>query len=226
MPGDEWQRFANLRLLLSYMYAHPGKKLLFMGCEFGQYNEWYHERSLDWHLLDNPKHKGVYELVKVLNGLYKEEKSFHQIDFANDGFAWIDHTDWQNSVATFLRRGQSTKEAVAVACNFTPTPRPEYRLGVPFAGTWKVIFNSDDKVWGGSGMVETKSVESEPVLCHGRENSIRVTLPPLGALFLRGRIKEKEQKKENLKKTMPRPRMIRQGRNSPKKVVYFQNRIN
>jgi 1,4-alpha-glucan branching enzyme len=185
MPGDDWQKFANLRLLLSYMYAQPGKKLLFMGGEFGQWNEWYHEVSLDWHLLEYPFHSGVKRLVKDLNKLYRDEPTFHELDFHPDGFEWIDCSDSQGSILNLLRKGRSTSDMVLVALNFTPVPRLNYRVGVPRKGYWRELLNSDSMEYGGSGHGNLGGVEASPISFHGRPYSLTLTLPPLGAVFLK-----------------------------------------
>ncbi|OHB58932.1 MAG: hypothetical protein A2Y07_11740 [Planctomycetes bacterium GWF2_50_10] len=183
MAGDDWQKFANLRLLLSYMYAHPGKKLLFMGMEFGQWSEWDHDRSLDWHLLQYPQHQGVHKLVGVLNHLYKSIGAMHEVDFDQAGFQWLDLHDVSNSVLSFLRKDRSGEGQVVVVCNFTPVVRHNYRLGVPRQGFYREMFNSDSKDYGGSGQGNMGGVESRPVPFHGLEQSISMSLPPLGAIF-------------------------------------------
>jgi len=185
MPGDDWQKFANLRLLLGYMFAHPGKKLLFMGGEFGQWREWNHEESLDWHLLQYPPHRGVQKWVQDLNHFYKREPAMHELDFESNGFEWIDLNDWEQSVISFLRRGRSTKDIILVVCNFTPVPRYNYRVGVPVGGFWEEVLNSDAKLYGGSGHGNFGNVEATPVPFHGRFQSLSLTLPPLGVLFFK-----------------------------------------
>ncbi|MGH2626857.1 MAG: 1,4-alpha-glucan branching enzyme, partial [Anaerolineales bacterium] len=152
MPGDAWQQFATLRTLLGYMYAHPGKKLLFMGGEFGQVNEWYHEASLDWHLLQFSQHWGVLRWVADLNRLYRGEPAMHELDFDPAGFEWIDANDSEQSTVSFLRRGGSTDDLILVICNFTPVPRFGYRVGVPRPGRWQEMLNSDSPEYGGSGV--------------------------------------------------------------------------
>jgi 1,4-alpha-glucan branching enzyme len=190
MPGDDWQKFANLRLLFSYMYAQPGKKLIFMGGEFGQWNEWYHDSSLDWHLLDYPLHSGVQRLVEDLNKLYKNEPSLHELDFHPDGFEWIDCNDSQSSTLSLIRKGSSSEDIVLAVCNFTPVPRFNYRVGVPRGGYWREIFNSDSKEYGGSGHGNMGGVEASAISFHGRPQSLNLTLPPLGAVFFKGEGKE------------------------------------
>jgi 1,4-alpha-glucan branching enzyme len=185
MPGDDWQKFANLRLLLAYMYAQPGKKLLFMGAEFGQWREWNHEESLDWHLLQYDPHAGVQRLVEDLNRLYRSEPALHELDCDPAGFEWIDCNDAQQSTLTFLRRGSSTDDTMVVACNFTPVPRYNHRVGVPRAGFWQEILNSDSKDYWGSGQGNLGGVHASPVPFHGRPYSLNLTLPPLAAVFLK-----------------------------------------
>ncbi len=186
MPGDEWQRFANLRLLFGYMYAQPGKKLVFMGGEFGQVNEWDHDGSLDWHLLDQPLHAGAQRFVEDLNRTYRQQPALHQRDCDRSGFEWIDANDSDLSVLSFLRRGESDREAVLVVCNFTPVPRHNYRVGVPFGGRWREVLNSDAPLYGGSGQGNLGVVEAAPVPFHGRPASLNLTLPPLGVLYFQG----------------------------------------
>ena len=184
MPGDDWQKFANLRLLFGYMYAHPGKKLLFMGGEFGQRSEWDHEQSLDWHLLQHAPHQGLQKLVQDLNHLYKEEIALRIHDCDPRGFEWIDCNDSQNSILSFLRKGQSAEDTIVVVCNFTPIPRYNYRIGVSQSGPWREIFNSDAKEYGGSGVGDL-SLQTSLTPCHGRPYSLSLALPPLGVVFVK-----------------------------------------
>jgi 1,4-alpha-glucan branching enzyme len=184
MSGDDWQKFANLRLLYGYMYAQPGKKLLFMGGEFGQWNEWYHEESLHWHLLEYPSHASLQRWVEDLNKLYKNKRALHQLDFDPAGFEWIDCNDSQNSGLSFIRRGHSPKDTVLIVCNFTPVPRYNYRVGVPTGGYWREILNSDAKEYGGSGHGNLGGREVSPIPFHGRPYSLNLILPPLGVIFL------------------------------------------
>lgn len=184
MPGDEWQKFANLRLLFGYMYSQPGKKLLFMGGEFGQQNEWYHERSLDWHLTNGPINSGLQRWVEDLNRTYRSRPALFLEDFTPAGFEWIDANDSDKSMISYLRRGGNANETIAVVCNFTPVPRHNYRIGVPFGGTWQEILNSDATLYGGSGQGNMGSVETAPVPFHGRPCSLTLTVPPLGVVFL------------------------------------------
>ena len=181
MPGDRWQQFANLRLLFGWMWTHPGKKLLFMGGEFGQWREWNHDVALDWHLLNEPDHAGLQQWVADLNRLYRDLPALHQCDFSARGFEWIDANDSDNSVLTFLRHGAAGPPAL-VACNFTPVVRQGYRVGVPFAGAWREAINSDAQTYGGSGVGNLGRVATEPVAWHGRNQSLALTLPPLGVV--------------------------------------------
>jgi len=183
MPGDDWQRFANLRLLFGTMWAHPGKKLVFMGGEFGQWREWNHDQSLDWHLADYPLHAGVQAWVRDLNGALARIPALHAQDFTHDGFAWIDCCDAANSVVAFVRRAPGAAPLVVV-CNYTPVPRHDYRLGVPLPGRWREVLNSDAACYGGSGMGNCGGVDAAPVEAHGHAQSVSLTLPPLGVLFL------------------------------------------
>ena len=185
MPGDDWQKFANLRLLYAYMTAQPGKKLLFMGDEFAQWSEWAHENSLDWHLTDYDHHYGVQQAVSDLNELYKQEPALHEGDIEPFGFQWIDANDSDRSVLTFLRKARNEEDVIAVACNFTPVPRHNYRVGVPKQGRWLEIFNSDGEAYGGSGVGNLGSVEAAPVPYQGHRWSVMLTLPPLAAVFLK-----------------------------------------
>ena len=185
MPGDHWQRFANLRAFLGYMFGHPGKKLLFMGCEFAQEREWNHEQSLDWHLLDNPQHAGVQRLVRDLNALYRATPALYQLDFVPEGFEWIDHNDAERSVLSFVRRGQDRQRLMLVVCNFTPTVQTGYVLGVPQAGVYREVLNTDSAHYGGSNVgtpLGTATAVAQP--CHGRAYSIKLDLPPLATVFL------------------------------------------
>ena len=185
MPGDDWQRFANLRLLFGVMYAQPGKKLLFMGGEFGQWNEWYHETSLDWNLLEHPSHSGVQRWVTDLNQLYKNEPALHELDFDQAGFEWIDCNDSQQSTLSFLRKGSSTEDTIVIACNFTPVPHHNYRVGVPEGGLWSEILNSDAKEYDGSGQGNFGAVGAETTSFHGRPYSVNITLPPLAIVYFK-----------------------------------------
>ena len=185
MPGDDWQKFANLRLLLGYMYAHPGKKLLFMGGEFGQGREWAHEDSLDWHLLQFPGHQGVQIWLKHLHILYKGEPALHELDCEPAGFEWVDCTDWEKSIISFLRKGKTPGDSILVICNFTPVIRYNYRVGVQRGGYWREMLNSDAGEYGGSGQGNLGGVEATTVPCHGRCYSLSLVIPPLGIVFLK-----------------------------------------
>jgi len=184
MPGDDWQKFANLRLLFGYMYAQPGKKLLFMGGEFGQWREWKHDESLDWHLTQYHRHAQVQQWVSDLNAFYKGEPAMHELDCDPDGFQWIDASDYQSSVLSFIRKGRSNDHLVLVVCNFTPVPRYNYRVGVPRGGFWQERLNSDAKEYGGSGHGNFGGVEAVPIPMHGRPWSLNLTLPPLAVVLL------------------------------------------
>ncbi|MCK0508383.1 1,4-alpha-glucan branching protein GlgB [Aromatoleum anaerobium] len=183
MPGDSWQQFAGLRALFGYMWAHPGKKLLFMGGEFGQRREWTHEGELEWWVLDRPEHAGLRHWVGDLNRLYRERAALHELDFDEAGFQWIDSDDSENSVLSFLRKSRDGA-TVLVICNFTPVTRPNYTLGVPRAGFWREALNSDATLYGGSGAGNLGGVETVPVPAHGHFQSLTLTLPPLAVLFL------------------------------------------
>jgi 1,4-alpha-glucan branching enzyme len=185
MPGDEWQKYANLRLLLGYMYGHPGKKLLFMGSEIGQWREWSHEESLEWHVLEFPSHAGVQRWMKDVNLVYRSESALYELDFSQEGFEWIDFRDWEESAISFIRRGKGSSVPVLVTCNFTPVVRHGYRVGVPVGGYWQEILNSDAEAYGGSNVGNAGGVSADPIARHGRDHSLLVTLPPLGVLFFR-----------------------------------------
>ncbi|MFN3471586.1 MAG: 1,4-alpha-glucan branching protein GlgB, partial [Aquificaceae bacterium] len=184
MPGDYWQKFANLRLLFAYMWTHPGKKLLFMGEEFAQWREWNHEESLDWHLLDYEKHKGIQRLVRDLNNLYRQERALHELDCEPEGFEWIDFYDWEKSIISYLRKS-SDGEMLLVVCNFTPVPRFDYRIGVPREGFWKELLNTDSEIYGGSNLGNLGGVYAEKIPFHNRPFSVRLTLPPLAAVIFK-----------------------------------------
>jgi 1,4-alpha-glucan branching enzyme len=185
MPGDDWQKFANLRLYYAFMYGHPGKKLLFMGGEFGQVNEWYHEASLDWHLLEmGAFHRGLQRLIRDLNQLYRREPAFHQVDFTPDGFQWIDCQDWEGSLVSFLRRAKDPADLLVFVCNFTPVVRPGYRVGVPHPGSYRELLNTDAALYGGGNVGNAGGVMAESVPAHGHPCSLTLTVPPLGALIL------------------------------------------
>ncbi len=185
MPGDEWQRFANLRLLFSYMFTHSGSKLLFMGSEFGQTSEWKYNASLDWHLLDFAPHQGAAACMKALNKLYRTEPALFERQFQADGFEWIDTMDRENTVITYARKGDNSADTLLIVLNMTPIPRVDYRIGVPTAGTYREVFNSDAREFYGSGVVNGEPLTSEAEPWSGRTQSIRLNLPPLGATVLK-----------------------------------------
>jgi 1,4-alpha-glucan branching enzyme len=186
MHGDPWQRFANLRLLYAMMWAQPGKKLLFQGAEIGQYDEWAHDRSVDWHLLgDNPLHVELMTLIMELNRLYKAEGALHVYDAGVNGFEWVDASDDDNSVFTFLRKGRDPHDVILVVLNCTPLPRHDYRVGVPFGGVWRELLNTDATPFGGSGAGNLGAVTADEHAFHARPASLRLTLPPLAALYLK-----------------------------------------
>jgi 1,4-alpha-glucan branching enzyme len=180
MPGDDWQKFANLRLLYGYMFGHPGKKLLFMGNEFGQWSEWNHDASLEWHLLKEPFHAGAKQWVRDLNTLYRGQALLHEMDSDPAGFEWVDCTDFHRSIISFLRRGRNPNEQLLFVCNFTPVVRQNYRVGVPLDCYWKEILNSDAVLYGGSGQGNFGGLAAAPLPIHGRPFSLNMTLPPLG----------------------------------------------
>jgi len=183
MPGDNWQRFANLRLLFAYMWTHPGKKLLFMGSDFAQWNEWNFEHSLDWHLLDEPLHRGIQSLMRDLNRLYREVPALHELDTVPEGFAWIDLQDTDASVLSYLRLA-SDGSRVVIVCSFTPVVRQDYRIGLPAGGSYRNLLSTDAVAYGGSGVDPETDVAAESISWHGQPFSAALTLPPLGALLL------------------------------------------
>jgi 1,4-alpha-glucan branching enzyme len=185
MAGDVWQKFANLRAMFGYMFGQAGKKLLFMGGEIAQWNEWYHEVSLDWHLLGYPSHAGIQNWVRDLNHAYRAQKALHERDCEPAGFEWVDCGDAASSVVSFLRKAASTDEMVLVVCNFTPVPRSNYLVGVPRAGRWTEILNSDAEIYWGSGVGNFGGKEAMPVAMHGRSWSLNLTLPPLSTIMFR-----------------------------------------
>ncbi len=185
MPGDHWQKFSNLRLLYSYMFAHPGTKLLFMGNEIAQLNEWDHDKSMDWHLLQYGLHQGVNKTIKKLNDIYKKERALYELQFEDKGFEWIDISDSANCVISFVRRGNSKKDTIVAIFNFTPVVRYNYNIGVPAGGGWAEIFNSDEGELGGSNIRNKQPIKALEKHRHGRSHTLSLTLPPLGALFLK-----------------------------------------
>jgi 1,4-alpha-glucan branching enzyme len=185
MPGDHWQKFANLRAYLGFMFTHPGKKLLFMGCEFGQWREWNHDQSLDWHLLADASHEGLRTLVRDLNHLYRETAALHELDFESRGFAWIDANDSEQSVFSYMRRGALEQSLCAVVCNFTPSPHQGYRLGVPKPGIYRERLNTDSVHYGGSNLgTPLARASSQEIAWQGQPYSVLVNLPPLATLVL------------------------------------------
>jgi 1,4-alpha-glucan branching enzyme len=198
MPGDDWQKFANMRLLYSYMFTHPGTKLMFMGCEFGQVAEWNYKQSLDWHLLQYASHTGLKEAVKAINQLYKSEPALYERGFEWTGFEWIDAGNVNDSVLVFARKGVERDNDLVVVLNMTPVPHNNYRIGVPAAGQWQEIFNSDAEKFWGSGVINFEPVATESIGWHGRDNSITITTPPLGAAVFKklpGKAQPKKTKK-------------------------------
>ncbi len=189
MPGDDWQKFANLRLLLGYMYAQPGKKLLFMGAEFGQWREWVHDESLEWHLLQYLPHSGLQRWVTDLNRFYRGQPALYKLDFEQAGFEWIDCNDVEHSTISLIRKGRARDDITAVVCNFTPVTHFNYRIGVPQPGFWRELLNSDAEEYGGSGQGNLGGVEAAPTPFHGRSYSLTITLPPLAAVFFQSREK-------------------------------------
>ena len=185
VPGDDWQKAATLRALYGYMYAHPGKKLMFMGLEFGQVREWNHDKSLDWHLLEDPLHGGLCRFVADVNQVYRRERALHDQDFDGSGFEWIDCNDSENSVVSLIRRSRDKQEFVIAVLNFTPVPRDGYQIGVPRAGAYSEILNSDAEAYGGGNLGNGGTVFTEAIPSHGHNDSLRITLPPLGFLLLK-----------------------------------------
>jgi 1,4-alpha-glucan branching enzyme len=192
MAGDEWQKAANLRLLFGYMYTQPGKKLLFMGGELGTWNEWYHEASLDWHLLEYDRHKGIQRWVEDLNRFYRAEPVLYEYDCDGRGFEWVDCNDDENSVLSFLRKGRVTTDLLLVVCNFTPVVRHNYRVGVPRAGFWSEVLNSDAELYGGSHQGNMGGLETSPVSQHGHFHSLNLTLPPLAVICFKHVVRARE----------------------------------
>jgi 1,4-alpha-glucan branching enzyme len=185
MPGDEWQQFANLRLLYGYMWGHPGKKLLFMGGEFGQRREWQHEESLEWHVVQYPFHGGVQRWVSDLNRCFRTLPALHELDFSPAGFSWVDFQDWEKSVVSFLRHGKRPEDTVLIICNFTPVPRFNYQVGVPHGGQWQEVLNSDAAIYGGSNVGNFGMLEAAPIAMQGHFHSLSLVLPPLAVLYLK-----------------------------------------
>jgi 1,4-alpha-glucan branching enzyme len=184
-PGDEWQKAATLRTLYAYMYAHPGKKLLFMGCEFGQWNEWNHDTSLDWHLLERPVHAGLQRFVEDLNRFYQATPALYEVDFEPIGFDWIDCSDHESSIISLMRRAKHHEDWIAAVFNWTPIVRSGYRVGVPAEGYYKELLNTDAWYYGGGNVGNEGGVHTEPIPAHGHAQSVNLTLPPLGGVFLK-----------------------------------------
>lgn len=185
MPGDEWQRFANLRALYGYMFGHPGKKLMFMGCEFGQWNEWNHDVSLDWHLLEYPLHSGLQRWIRDLNTYYRSEPALFELDSDSSGFEWVDCNDRTSSLVSFLRHGKDRQKHTLFVLNFTPIPRFNYRVGVPDGGEWREVLNSDAPLYGGGGLGNLGKIDASVVPMHGRPFSLDITVPPLAAMVFK-----------------------------------------
>jgi 1,4-alpha-glucan branching enzyme len=185
MPGDEWQRFANARAFLAYMYGHPGKKLLFMGSEIGQYEEWDYNSSVHWDVLQFDYHHKLQDTVRALNHLYRAEPAMHEVDFHWSGFEWVDFHDVDNSIIAFLRRAADPEDFLMFCCNFTPVPRLGYRFGVPRAGVYDEVFNTDAEVFGGSNLGNPGGRTTEPIPSHGQSQSIAITLPPLAVIVFK-----------------------------------------
>jgi len=185
MPGDMWQKFANLRLLYGFMYSHPGKKLLFMGGEFGQWDEWYHEKSIDWHLLRLTPHRHLQKFVMDLNHIYQSEPALYEVDFNYQGFEWIDFRDTENSIISFIRKAKDPENFLVIVCNFTPVPRTGYRIGVPEICFYKEILNSDSQIYWGSNMGNAGGINADKISSHGKPYSINITLPPLSVLIFK-----------------------------------------
>jgi 1,4-alpha-glucan branching enzyme len=187
MPGDFWQKFANLRVLYGYMYAQPAKKLLFMGGEFGQWDEWNHDRSLDWHLLQYPEHQGLQRWVRDLNTFYRGQPAMHQLDSDPAGFEWVDCCDSESSVISLLRKTRSPEDTLLIVCNFTPMTRTNYRVGAPFGGRWDEVLNSDAPLYAGSGQGNFGGTDAAPVPWHGKDYLLNITVPPLGMVVFKHR---------------------------------------
>jgi 1,4-alpha-glucan branching enzyme len=185
MPGDDWQKFANLRLLYGYMYAQPGKKLLFMGGEFGQWREWSHEENLEWDLLNHERHEGLQKWIADLNGFYRSQPALYQLDCEGAGFEWIECNDIEHSVVSLIRKGRSADDIIVVVCNFTPSTLFKYRIGVPLPGPWREVLNGDNRKYYGSGQGNRRTLRTSKKGIHNRPYSVSLTLPPLAAIFLK-----------------------------------------
>jgi 1,4-alpha-glucan branching enzyme len=182
MPGDDWRKFANLRLLYGYMYAHPGKKLIFMGSDFGQWSEWNPDASLDWHLLNEPSHRGLLRWVRDLNTTLRGEPALYGFDSDPAGFEWIDFSDGGRSIVSFIRKGRAAGDLILFVCNFTPATHHNYRVGAPSGGYWKELLNGDAQLYGGSGQGNMGGAEASPLPMHGRAWSLSITVPPLAVV--------------------------------------------
>ena len=181
MPGDRWQKFANLRMFYAWMWTHPGKKLLFMGSEIGQWREWSHERELDWHVLYGEEHRGLQQLVRDLNKIYRSRTALYRRDHNSDGFSWLDPNDWERSIFAY-RRSSPDGDRCYVAINATPVPRPGYRMGVAEPGFYSELLNTDSAIYGGSNTGNSGGVQSQPTPWQGQPHSIEITLPPLATV--------------------------------------------
>jgi 1,4-alpha-glucan branching enzyme len=194
MPGDYWEKFAQLRLLLGYMFAHPGKKLLFMGFEFGQFSEWKDKEQLDWNLMDYDMHRNLNDYVKVLTKVYKRSKALYELDHLQDGFEWIDANNSEQSIFSFIRKGKKEEDILLVVCNFTGVNYPVYKIGVPNPGEYREIFNSDHKEYGGAGLINKKTILAIKEPFHDQPCSINLTVPQFGFQIIRPVKKRKERK--------------------------------
>jgi 1,4-alpha-glucan branching enzyme len=197
MPGDEWQKNANLRTLFGYMYGHPGKKLLFMGNEFGQWKEWNHDENLEWHYLEHPSHGGLQKWVKDLNHLYRKERSLHELDFSPDGFQWIDFHDWGKSIISFIRRAKDPDDFMVFVFNFTPVTRYDYEISVPRGGMYQEVLNSDSEQYWGSNVGNFGSVHAHPVSGEEAHYLITLNIPPLGTAILKPEEVKKKRKRKS-----------------------------
>ena len=195
MPGDYWRKFANLRLLFTYMYAHPGKKLIFMGGEFGQFIEWNYKQSLDWLLLDYDKHKLTQDFMQELNQVYLKEKALWELDHEDQGFRWIEADDNEQSVISFIRSSENGSQRLVILLNFTPIPRDDYRIGVPGPGVYELLLNSDQKVFGGSNYETAARVKAEEKAYHGFDYSISINIPPLAGIYSKYKPAKSNKKK-------------------------------
>jgi len=194
MPGDEWRRYANLRLLFTYMYGHPGKKLLFMGAEFGPWKEWNHDDCLEWHALKYPSHSGVQKWVRDLNRLYRTERALYEQDFSNKGFEWIDSSDYEKSIISFIRKAENANDFIIFVLNFTPMQRNDYKVAVPQSGFYQEVLNSDSQQYWGSNIGNYGGVQADPVPWNGKPYSLNLQLPPLGAVILKPGKKRKKKR--------------------------------